>query len=108
MPIRPSESEEQYFTRMELERRKAAEEERRAAKHAEEHSRRRELHHMKCPKCGGDLAEVEFHTVRIDRCPDCNGIWLDAGELEAITGRDRSVVRRLLALFSDEPAASRH
>ena len=38
-----------------------------------------------CPKCGGTLVEHTFEGVQIDRCNKCNGIWLDAGELELLT-----------------------
>ncbi len=37
---------------------------------------------MKCPKCGAPLKERSFQKIQIDQCTGCNGIWLDAGELE--------------------------
>lgn len=37
-----------------------------------------------CPKCDGKLVELAFEGVQIDRCNKCNGIWLDAGELELL------------------------
>ncbi len=42
----------------------------------------------KCPRCGVALTEVEHEGVKIDRCPNCHGIWLDAGELEQLRKRD--------------------
>lgn len=44
----------------------------------------RELHHMKCPKCGHDLKEEDLEGVKVDRCTFCEGIFLDAGELDQI------------------------
>jgi Zn-finger nucleic acid-binding protein len=41
----------------------------------------RRAHFMKCPKCGADLHETEFHHLKVDRCPDCSGMWFDAGEI---------------------------
>ncbi|HEX8069506.1 MAG TPA: zf-TFIIB domain-containing protein [Pyrinomonadaceae bacterium] len=41
----------------------------------------------KCPRCGVALTEVEHAGVKIDRCPKCHGVWLDAGELEQLTKR---------------------
>lgn len=41
----------------------------------------------KCPRCAVALTEVEHGGVRIDRCPNCHGVWLDAGELEQLTKR---------------------
>jgi Zn-finger nucleic acid-binding protein len=40
----------------------------------------------RCPRGKQALKEVEFPGtgVRVDVCPDCQGIWLDAGELELL------------------------
>jgi hypothetical protein len=42
-----------------------------------------------CPKCIGDVVMMRHYTsvkrrVTIDECPQCGGIWLDAGELTGI------------------------
>jgi hypothetical protein len=53
---------------------------------------------MKCPKDGYDLTSSEFHGVQIETCPRCGGMWLDAGELEAVAHEDRSnVLTRVLS-----------
>ena len=40
-----------------------------------------------CPRCGGDMDPVtpegDPHLV-VDRCPRCEGFWLDPGELDAL------------------------
>jgi len=43
---------------------------------------------MKCPKCGRLLKERSFQKIQIDQCTGCNGIWLDAGELEEVAGKE--------------------
>ncbi len=40
-----------------------------------------------CPLCHEPLVAFELDGVEIDRCVDCGGVWLDAGELELIAGR---------------------
>jgi hypothetical protein len=45
---------------------------------------------MRCPKCGEPLKERSFQKVQIDQCTGCSGIWLDAGELEAVAGKEES------------------
>jgi len=56
---------------------------------------------MKCPKCGGQLHEVTFRGVSIDRCSFCGGVWLDAGELEKLAGEeDKSAITDILGFFS--------
>jgi uncharacterized protein len=40
---------------------------------------------MKCPHDGAELAGLTYEAdIEVDRCPDCRGMWLDKGELEAI------------------------
>lgn len=80
---KPSRNEEEYFAKLEAERaKKAKEEARRAAAEAERRS-----HFMKCPKCGADLGTEDYSGVQIDRCPECHGMWLDAGEAEELVKR---------------------
>ena len=43
---------------------------------------------LKCPRCGETLKEQTFQKILIDQCPSCHGIWLDAGELEQIAGKE--------------------
>ncbi len=38
----------------------------------------------KCPKCRGDLAEIMYAGVTVDRCESCQGLWFDALELDAL------------------------
>ncbi|HLE62002.1 MAG TPA: zf-TFIIB domain-containing protein [Pyrinomonadaceae bacterium] len=44
---------------------------------------------MRCPRCDGDLKESKVEQVAIDTCEKCGGIWLDSGELEELTKRDK-------------------
>lgn len=37
---------------------------------------------MICPNCKRDMIVVEYHQIELDRCPNCDGIWFDSGELE--------------------------
>ena len=58
--------------------------EREAAEKEEERKKKKELHFMKCPKCGHDLKGESFFGVEIDRCTFCEGFFLDAGEVEQL------------------------
>jgi hypothetical protein len=99
MTRKPTESEEEYFARIEFERRKKAEEEKHKRLAAEDKKRLRELHYMKCPKCGMDLLETGYMKIRIDRCSGCNGVWLDAGELEQVSKLESTGFGRLFDFF---------
>ena len=37
-----------------------------------------------CPADGSTLLKEHSNEIVIDRCPECKGVWLDAGEIEAI------------------------
>jgi uncharacterized protein with PIN domain len=60
----------------------------------------RKSHYMRCPKCGGHLMTEEFHRVQIDRCPDCHGVWLDQGEIDAVMAHeDKGLLSKALGEF---------
>ncbi len=37
---------------------------------------------MDCPRCSATLTERKFKGIGVDRCPDCQGIWLDYHEMD--------------------------
>lgn len=50
-------------------------------------ARQRALPPRTCPKCGDPMERREYglaSQVLIDACPHGDGLWLDAGELEAV------------------------
>ncbi len=100
MPLeKPSEPEEEYFARLEFEqRRKAAEEERRKLE-AEERKRLRDLHYMRCPKCGAELVAIAYHGIELDKCTACQGVWLDCGELAQLSVTEGGLLGGLLKIF---------
>ncbi len=83
-PIKPSDQEEEYFLRQEAEKLKALAEKNRQELEAAEHQKLKELHWMRCPKCGMELTEITYRGVAIDKCFSCGGVYLDDGELEQV------------------------
>ena len=96
---KPSKNEEEYFARQQIELKRKLAAERQARIEAEEHAAARALHFMKCPKCGMQLEEISLGDVRVDKCFHCQGLWLDAGELERITTKEPGFMERLLHVF---------
>jgi uncharacterized protein len=93
---KPSRNEEEYFAKLNAELIK----ERRAELDKARAVSARQAHFMKCPRCGGDLKEVEHHNVKVDRCTDCKGVWLDSGELELLDhAHDAGVTRFFSSMF---------
>ncbi len=96
---KPKEAEEEYFARLEYEKIKAAKEEIQKRLAGEEKWKLKELHFMKCPKCGMELIEIDFKGVKVDKCSACEGIWLDAGELDAVAGLEKGGLDKLFSVF---------
>lgn len=45
--------------------------------------------HLACPKCKTDMQRFQYTPeapLIVDRCPNCQGVWLDRGELHALDG----------------------
>lgn len=99
MPIKPTSKEDEYFARMEFERLRKIEEEKQAHMKSIEKQRLKELHHMKCPKCGMQLIEIEYRGLRIDECSECRGVWFDAGELQQISKFEAGALTRMFSIF---------
>ncbi len=81
--------------------REKREREREAQESEGERRRLRALHFMCCPKCGHPMEVVHIENVEVDRCTFCEGIYLDATELEDLFARRdarRGILARLVGL----------
>jgi hypothetical protein len=97
--MRPSEREAEYFARQEFAQKQKAEEERQQKLAEAEKKRARELHWMKCPKCGMNLVEIEYKGIKVDKCSHCDGVWFDAGEMDAVAKMDKTGLDKLFSVF---------
>lgn len=70
----------------------------------EEAEKARQLHWMRCPKCGQELTPQDLQGITVDRCSRCEGIFFDRGELDELLFKKaedrRGVFRRLAGLIS--------
>lgn len=100
MPIdKPSDKEEEYFARQELERKSRLIEEAQLRMALQEKMRLKELHYMRCPKCGMELIEIGFKGVNLDKCSSCAGVWLDCGELEEVLKKESGFLQSIVKIF---------
>lgn len=100
--MKPSQQEEEYIARMEFEKKKKIETEKQKKMAEEEKKRLKELHYMKCPKCGMELIEIEYKGIKIDECSSCLGVWLDKGELDAVSKLEKSAMDKLFSIFKKD------
>lgn len=67
---------------------------------------------LQCPKCADMVMARHYYSplreIEIDRCPNCGGVWLDAGELAKIrerfptqADRERASEALVQAAFAD-------
>jgi hypothetical protein len=76
--------EDEYFLKLDAEKIKKLRGELDQKRGEDTKQKRKDTHWMKCPKCGADLQEINYQNVMIDTCTECQGIWLDHGELELL------------------------
>jgi hypothetical protein len=102
---KPSRNEDEYFAKQDAELVKQM----RAKLDKEREQNERKAHFMKCPKCGADMKEEEHGPVKVDICPDCRGMFLDAGEMELLSkaqgGGGKTLMGGLLGFFPGKGAA---
>lgn len=107
---KPSDQEDEYFAREEIEKkhRLALKQAQELAEKSKEELRR--LHYMKCPKCGMDLHTLKRGPVEVDTCFNCRGVWLDEGELGALTSQGEhhggAVMNAILNIFKRKAPSS--
>jgi len=81
---KPSNQEEEYFAREEVEKKRKLTLQQQQETAQQEREALKQLHFMKCPKCGFDLHAITKGKVVVDTCFNCHGVFLDAGELERL------------------------
>jgi len=94
-----SNPEDVYIKRMEIERQQKKEIQSRANMEEAEKQKLKALHSMNCPKCGLRLIEIEYEHVLVDKCTGCEGIFLDAGDLETIIDLEKSSLDKFFSVF---------
>jgi hypothetical protein len=90
MSEKPTNAEEEYFAREDIEKRYKLAKEMDAKRSRTEAEALKAAHFMHCPKCGNKLQTIRFRDVDVDRCFHCHGTWLDDGELERLAGKETS------------------
>jgi len=94
--------EDEYFARIEFEKRKKALEEKQSRMKKEERIQLKEQHWMRCPKCGMEMVEITFEGIKVDKCSECLGIFFDHGEVDQLVDKNRpGFLSRMAEIFKD-------
>jgi len=97
---KPTHDEDEYFARVEIEKRRNLAEKVRSEMAADDLAKLKKLHHMHCANCGFEMHPVIFKGVTIEQCPNCDGIFLKQSELDELAGKKESVISTILNLFN--------
>ena len=49
-----------------------------------------------------ELIALDYKGVEVNKCSECEGIWFDAGELEAVSRLEKSGIDKLFGVFRRE------
>lgn len=99
MPLKPTSKEDEYFAREEVIKLRKLVHLTKQEMAADEKKKLKELHWMRCPKCGMQLHTIVINRVEVDKCFSCGGIFLDDGELEKISGRGSFFFQEMKDVF---------
>ena len=100
-PFRPgSRNEDEYFTRLEIERRMERARKRQAELARAERDRLRELHHDHCPECGAPLERVTVQEGEVRQCATCRGVFMEEEMFSRLTHPQSEERGYLANLFS--------
>lgn len=55
-----------------------------------------------CPACGASMFLDTVGDVELDHCPECLGVWLDAGEIERLAARALLLAARAAKVHLEE------
>lgn len=80
--------EDEYFKKRDMEAKAKLKAKLDAQRAEAEKASRKELHFLKCGKCGSDMTTQVFRGIEIERCDHCGAVLLDPGELETLAGDD--------------------
>ena len=94
--------EDEYFARIEFEKRKKALEDEHKRMKKEEKRQLQEQHWMHCPKCGMEMVEISFEGIKVDKCSECLGIFFDNGEVDQLIAKNKpGFLSRMTEIFKD-------
>lgn len=94
-------AEDEFIAKEQAEKTKRLKDQLKEQRLEQEREQTKALCYMKCPKCGSDLNEVTFRGIKIDRCLNCDGVWLDEGELEKLAGdEDISTIGNIIGIIT--------
>lgn len=57
------------------------------------------LHYMKCPKCGHDLVSKRLSYIDVDQCSSCGVLVLEPNDIDRFITEEKSVLKTFIDFF---------
>lgn len=96
---KPSETEEEYFAKLDVEKKRKIVEKKRAKLAEEEVESLKQTHRMRCAGCGFELDPIVFKGVTINKCFHCGGAFLTNEAFGKLCGQDNRILEKILEIF---------
>lgn len=96
---RPHEAEEEYFARLEVEKKCKIAEKKRSELETKEIEGLKEKHFMHCAECGLKLETVVFKGLSVHKCFHCGGAYLSKEAFRRLCGEDNRFLMQVMEIF---------
>lgn len=96
---KPHEAEEEYFARLEVEKKHKIAEKRQAQLAQQEVEELKKIHHRHCAECGHELETIVFKGISVHKCFACGGAYLSKEAFEKLCGRDSHFLGSFMEIF---------
>lgn len=100
---RPHEAEEEYFARLEVEKKCKVAEKKRTELAAQEIMQLKTTHHRRCAECGHELETIVFKGMSVNKCFSCGGAFLNKEAFQKLCGQDSHALNQFLEIFQFRP-----
>lgn len=103
---RPHEAEDEYFARLEVEKKCKIAEKRRAEMEQKEIETLKRIHARRCADCGQALETIVFKGISVNKCFHCGGAYLSRQAFQKLCGRDHQFLNLFMEIFQFSQATA--
>lgn len=96
---KPHEAEEEYFARLEVEKKCKIAEKKMAELKIQEIEKLKKVHHKHCSECGYELQTIVFKGMSVNKCFGCGGAFLSKEAFQKLCGEDSRFLSQFLEIF---------
>ncbi|MDP2599468.1 MAG: zf-TFIIB domain-containing protein [Deltaproteobacteria bacterium] len=96
---KPHEAEEDYFAKLEVEKKRKLAEKKHADLQTHEIEAMKEAHQMRCSGCGYQLEPFVFKGLSINKCFHCGGAFLSEEAFRRLCGEDNQFLNLIGEIF---------